>query len=276
MTDSGKKWLIGCSIAAFMMVLVLAAFVWGGVMLFRKAADGIEEMESTSRAVSQRFGEASDFTPDPGGEIPASRMEAFLAAREIMAPSRNELAATLANLDGSETGGGGKMRAGVRLIPRIFQFYGSRNEACLEAGIGPGEYGYYYILAYYNFLKKPVTAGPGFNLVGGAGDRGAPGTSSSEFDVREDRRENVLCAARDLALPILRNQSAALQVDAATGPWAGRLEDEIALLEADPYRLPWRDGLPQRIARSLEPYRDRLEASWNEMSNPLEIGTQLH
>ena len=105
MTESGKKWLIGCGVAGFLMVLILAAFAWGGVMLFRKAAEGIEDLEATSREVSQRFGRAADFTPAPTGEIPADRIEAFLATREIMAPYREELASSLATLDGSEDGG---------------------------------------------------------------------------------------------------------------------------------------------------------------------------
>ena len=273
MTGSGKKWLIGCSVAAFLMVLVLAAVAWGGVILFRKAAEGIEELESSSRTVTERFGHASEFTPQPDGTLPADRIEAFLAAREMMAPARDELVASLTTLDGDE---GGKVGAGVRLLPRIFGFYKARNEACIEAGIGPGEYGYFYILVYYDFLAKPVSAGPGFALAGDAGKGGAPGTTSTEFDVLEDRREHVLRAARDLALPILRNQLAALRQEEADEDWAGRLEQEIALLEADPFRLPWREGLPQRITHAFNPYRDRLESSWNEMSNPLETGPQLH
>ena len=269
MTESGKKWLIGCSVAAFLVVLVLAAVVWGGVVFFKKAAAEIEELEDSSRAVSQRFGDASEFTPDPGGAIPASRIEAFLAAREIMAPTRDELVSSLATLDGDE---GGKFGAGVRLLPRIFGFYEARNKACLEAGIGLGEYEYLYILSYYNFLEKPVSAGPGFTLTGGSGGGGGPGTPTCDFEVREDRREHVLSSTRNRVLPILRNQLAALEAEGGPGDWAGRLAEEIALLEADPFRLPWRDGLPDRIARSLEPYRERLEASWNELANPLETG----
>jgi len=277
MTESGKKWLIGCCAAGFLMVLILAAFAWGGVMLFRKAAEGIEDLEATSREVSQRFGRAADFTPAPTGVIPADRIETFLATREIMAPYREELASSLATLDGSEDGGlTGKLGAGARLLPGIFRFYGERNKACLEAGLGPGEYGYLYILAFYRYLENPVTAGPGFTLTGGSGRGGGPGSQPDEFDVREDRREHVLSAARNLALPILRNQLAALKAERIDGPWADRLEHEIALMEADPFRLPWRDGLPDRIAGSLEPFRERLEASWHPICNPLEFGPDTH
>lgn len=276
MTETGKKWLIGCSIATLLGVLVLAALAWGAVSLIRKAGAEIEELESSSRALSERYGRASDFTPDPGGAISADRMEAFLAARDILAQASTELSDALATLDGSGGDGGSKLGAGFKLLPRVFRFYGSRSEACLEAGIGLGEYGYLYILSYYDLLGKPVTAGPGFTLVGESDDGGSPGVPSTDFEVRDLRRERVLRSARDLALPILRNQLAAIPEAETGGSWAGRLQEEIALLESDPYRLPWRDGLPERIATSLEPFRERLESSWNEMSNALEIGPQLN
>jgi hypothetical protein len=270
-TESGKRWLIGCSAAVFLMVLVLAAIVWGGVVLFKKAAAEIEELEDSSSAVTRQFGQASEFTPDPGEAIPAGRIEAFLAAREIMAPTRDELVSSLATLDGGE---GGKIGAGIRLLPRVFGFYEARNNACLEAGIGLGEYRYLYLLSFYNFLEKPVSAGPGFTLTGGSSAGGGPGTRASDFEVREDRREHVLGASRNLALPILRNQLAALEADGGPEGWADHLRQEITNMEADPFRLPWRDGLPDRMAGSLEPYRDRLESSWSELANPLEAGPQ--
>ncbi len=278
MTESGKKWLIGCAVAAFLLAILLVVIVWGGVTLFKKAAQGIEELEESSDAVSQRFGRASEFTPEPGGEIPGPRVEAFLAARKIMAPARDDMAGSLATLDGSPDSGGeeGKLGAGLRLLPRILKFYEARNKACLEAGLGLGEYGYLYILAYYDLLGKPVTAGPGFPLMGDSNNGGSRGSGANEFDVREDRLERILRASRNLALPILRNQLAAQRSAGTDREWTGRLEEEIALLEADPFRLPWRDGLPDRMKNSLEPYRDRLEESWNEMSNPLEFGPHMH
>jgi hypothetical protein len=271
MTESGKKWLIGCSVAAILMAVLLGLLVWGGVTFFKKAVRGIEEIEESSRAVSSRFGPVSEFTPDPAGTIEGSRVEAFLAAREIMAPVRDELASSFATLEGSsESRGEGRISAGIKLLPRLFEFWQMRNEACLEAGIGPGEYSYLYILSYYGLLGKPVTSGPGFTLI--SDNDGPSRNSRDEFDVREARLEHILGRTRNLMLRILRNQLAA----GAEGEWAAVLKDEIALLEADPFRLPFRDGLPDRIARSLEPYRDRLEQSWNGMTNPLEFGPQMH
>ena len=54
--------------------------------------------------------------------------------------------------------------------------------------------------------------------------------------------------------------------------WREMLEAEVDALERDPYRLPWRDDLPAATAASFEPFRERLETSYSEICNPLEIG----
>ena len=46
---------------------------------------------------------------------------------------------------------------------------------------------------------------------------------------------------------------------------------EVKALEADRYRLPWRDGVPAVIEASLKPYRERLEAGYSRMANLFEI-----
>lgn len=42
-------------------------------------------------------------------------------------------------------------------------------------------------------------------------------------------------------------------------------------MEADRYRLPWQDGLPEVLEISLSPFRERLEASYSKMTNALEV-----
>ena len=41
---------------------------------------------------------------------------------------------------------------------------------------------------------------------------------------------------------------------------------------ADGRRLPWEDGVPEAVAASLRPYRERLAESYGEMCNALELG----
>jgi hypothetical protein len=43
-------------------------------------------------------------------------------------------------------------------------------------------------------------------------------------------------------------------------------------METDANRIPWEDGLPDVIANSLEPFRERLEQGYSVMCNALEVG----
>jgi hypothetical protein len=167
------------------------------------------------------------------------------------------------------------VRAGVGLLTEIADFYRTRNEQLLAHEMGLGEYYYIYCLAYYAWLGKSVADGPPFRLV--SGEDHSEGVD--EFDVREERRERILSHARSALLPMLRNQLARLEEqdpgeDARI--WRQSLKAEIAALEADPYRLPWRDGLPEPLQTSLGPFRSRLEESYSATCNALELGPGHH
>jgi len=41
--------------------------------------------------------------------------------------------------------------------------------------------------------------------------------------------------------------------------------------ESDDLRLPWEGGLPEVIAASLEPYRDRLDDSYSPLCNEVDL-----
>ena len=53
--------------------------------------------------------------------------------------------------------------------------------------------------------------------------------------------------------------------------WREALKAEIEAMEADRFRLPWQDGLPNVIESSLKPFRYQLQQSYNKMTNPLEL-----
>jgi hypothetical protein len=110
--------------------------------------------------------------------------------------------------------------------------------------------------------------------VGGDDDGDRGGRGGDEFDVRESRRELVLVTLNERLLPMLRRQLAALDESGRlreSDPWRQQLVAEIAAMESDHFRIPWRDGLPPVIEASLEPYRTRLEASYSPLCNPLEV-----
>jgi hypothetical protein len=288
MADNAWKWVLGCGAGcAVVAILVAVALGFGAYFVKGVVEEVVDEVERAEQAKSElveRFGRSRDFTPQATGVIPPERVGAFLAAREIMAPDREELESALALLsstdDTAERQGGAidKMRAGMGLVPRLIGYFTARNEALLEAGMGSGEYVYMYTLVYYSWLGKSPADGPPFTLVGDGDRDGARFRSDfgveNESDVREQRLERTLPSLNRLLLPILINQRAALdEFDGGDEPagWRSALADEIIAMETDPDRIPWQDGLPGVITGSLEPFRERLEAAYSPLCNTLEL-----
>jgi len=56
--------------------------------------------------------------------------------------------------------------------------------------------------------------------------------------------------------------------------WKEALAAELEAMESDRYRLAWQDGLPEAIASSLKPYRDRLDSSYSRLMNTIEISME--
>jgi hypothetical protein len=279
----------GCGLAAIASGLlgVVGYFFIAGIVREAKKAEAVMER------VREEQGRISDFQPDPDGALRAERVEAFLRARELMAPAREETERALALLSSRGPEGEAevpgllgrlldwgmgamKIEAASGLIPQAIGFVSARGEALLEAGVGPGEYLYIYSLAYFSWLGKSPADGPSFPLVGD--DEGGEGPRyegrPDEFDVREGRREMILTHLNEQLLPLLRRQLAARDEGDAvleSDAWRRQLAAEIAAMEKDRFRIPWRDGLPKRIETSLRPFRSRLEGSYSPECNPLEV-----
>jgi hypothetical protein len=169
--------------------------------------------------------------------------------------------------------GAAKVEGLRNLIPSAMDFVSVRSQALLEAGVGPGEYLYIYSLAYYSWLGHSPADGPAFRLVGDSeGGNSQRRAGEDAFDVREGRREWVLTHLNEKLLPMMRRQLADLEEGTAEStPWHDQLAAEVAAMEEDRFRIPWRDGVPERIAASLEPYRRPLESSYRALFNPLEV-----
>jgi hypothetical protein len=283
LASNAWKWVAGCGAGCVVVVLIVAGLSVGGFFFVKDAVQDVvqevEQAEQAQRQMRERHGSASEFAPWTDGAIPAERIEAFLAVREQMAPLRGEIEETLSTLAGGENERGGamkKVRAGVELVPRLIGFYTGRTTALLEGGMGSGEYLYLYVLAYYTWLGNSPADGPPFQLVGDdERERGwrTEFGEPEEAEVREQRLERVLPELNRLTLSMLRNQLTALDAAADSEGdegWRAALEAEIRALEADPDRLPWQDGLPPATEESLEPFRERLLASYSELVNVLD------
>jgi hypothetical protein len=257
-------------------LIVLACAVLLGIGTFHLARmiRGLEGSVVAARENEERFGPPASFTPQPDASIPADRMAAFLAVRDALAAPRAALVATFETmpvlrdeeLDAMPLSG--KLAALFRmgksaaeLGPRIGAFYRARDRAMLDAGIGMGEYAHIYTVAYHSWLGHDPTDGPRTD------PRHASEGASDEFRVMAERTSSRI---RIDLIQILRNQRAALPSDAPAA-WRADLEAEIAAMQREEGRSPWRGDIPPAMAASLEPHRHRLEASYHPFTNPFEL-----
>lgn len=294
-----RNLLIGCGIGCGVLVLVFLVIGGGGFFFVKQMIDKVERIDTATDAVTERYGRIVDYRPAADGTIAPARVEAFLAVRDRMAAERDEMNDRLGKLADAESGRLRKrpgevfqaIRAGVGLIPQIMDYLTARNEALLAEEVPLGEYLYLYTLVYYIDLDRSPADGPPFTLTGD--DEKQPGRSQRRWDwsddeaddlendsddeqeyrIREQRNQRIRRQLNDSLLPMLGHQLE----DLATGGgavdvrWQQDLRMEIAAIRDAPLLLPWEDGLPAQTAASLEPFQERLAASYSELCNPLEV-----
>jgi hypothetical protein len=294
------RWLKITGIGLGAVIIMVVVLVVGSTLYVKSTLQAFESADGSIDAVDAQYGAVEAFSPDPSGAIAPGRVEAFLAAREGVAPTCREVEKTLAVLCEGEasTGkadapgerpaaGDGKVsgkqdasaysvvKAGLGLPGQLAGYGNRRSDALLNGQMSHGEYYYVYTLAYFSWLGKSPADGPPFKLVGDHGyfmENIFEGLDEST--VRDYRMEQTRRSLNRILLPVLRNQLAGLspeRVDGTLQPWRETLKEEIAALEADGLRLPWEGNLPEAIATSLEPYRDRLESSYSPMCNEVEL-----
>ena len=289
MAGSGQKWLVGCGIGCGLFVLLLAGAGTVGFFSVKKFTERADRIEETFDRMDAEYGRPSDFVPELDGSVPAGRMEVFLAVREEMREVQQEVSDMFRTLDG-ENGAGvvAKFKAGIRFIPALFVFIEERNNIMLERGMGVGEYQYIYALSYYGLLDKDPSDGPGFTVVSDEEDRDSNewnwevrSGDDSEEETREKRAREVRKFVNRVQSRVIRNQLEALDeagyVDGLDFEiWRAQVQAEAEAMDREALRLLWEEGLPEQIRESLEYYRDRLDATYDDMTSILEMGLVEH
>jgi hypothetical protein len=264
-TTAGQKWLIGCGIGCAALVLVLVMLSTGTCFFIKGFVEDFSEVEKSHDALVAALGEAEQFTPAPDGSIAAERIELFLVVREELAESREQLHELFRDFPPRE--GAGvlmffKIVGGLAgMIDDIVSFVDARNKVLLAHQMGYGEYLYIYCTAFYSWLGHDPSDGPTHE-----GERFLDGDDGT-FGVDATWR-----SYRKMMLNFLRNQLDALPPETDEG-WRARLLAEIDALERDRGHVVWRDGLPPALRASLEPFRTRLEASYDAETNCFELPT---
>jgi len=289
MAGAGKKWLIGCGIGCGFFVLVMGGVGTVGYFGVKKFADRAERIEGTFDRMDAEYGQPSDFVPEIDGRIPADRIEIFLAVRDDMGEVQQEVSGLFRTLDGEgESGVIDKIKAGMKFIPSLLIFIEERNNIMLNHGMGVGEYQYIYSLAYYGLLGKDPTDGPGFTVASDDDNREDNNWhwdintgDSDEDDVRENREREVRRSVNRVQSQVIQNQLEALDAAGSVASldydiWRAELAAEAAAMDRESLRMLWEEGLPAQIRDSLEPYRVRLDETYDDMTSILEMGLVEH
>ena len=285
MAGAAKKWFIGCGIGCGLFLLILGGIGTVSYLGIKQAIDKGEDIEASFEDLDASYGRPAEFVPAPDGAIPAHRMMVFLAVREALTAERKEAGDILRILDGQEVDGRSpnfieKAKAGLELIPGMMKFVVQRNQELLDQGMGLGEYAYIYSLAYYNLLGRDMADGPGFTMSGEGGEENKSfrmeSSEGSSEDTRLEREKQVRRYLHGIQLSMARNQLAALDSRGDEAGIRDQLEAEIAVMENESLRILWETGMPTALQMSLEPYRDQLAATYDEMVNALEAGLIKH
>lgn len=289
MAGAGKKWLMGCGIGCGLLVLMMAGIGTVGYFGVKRFADRTGRIEATFERMDIEYGHPSEFVPETDGRIPTDRMAVFLAVRDDMQEVQQEVSGLFRTLDGTgEAGVIAKAKAGMKFIPSLLIFIEERNRIMLDHGMGVGEYQYIYSLAYYGLLGKDPSDGPGFTVTSDDDDHeenswrwNINAGKSDEEDIREKREREVRRFVNRVQSRVVKNQLDALAAagsvkDLDFDTWRAELAAETAAMDRESLRLLWEEGLPVQIRDSLEPYRDRLDATYDEMTSILEMGLVEH
>jgi hypothetical protein len=271
MSNTTTKVLAGCAVGCLLVVVALGGLAWMGYRWTKTAVEAVEAAERAEDRLEAEYGLVREFTPS-AGRVASDRVEAFLTVRELVAPQREALTESVETLapaaeEGRVIGGLRAARAGISMAPRLLEFARARNEALLEIGMGPGEYAWIYWLTYHAWLGHPV----GESLLDDIMEARSELDGSMQMHIDGMDFEHMERQLRRDLEAMLRNLEDAIAADPEQTELKEMVVSELAALDADSGRMPWAEGLPEAFVVGLDPYRDRLEASYSPATNPFEL-----
>jgi hypothetical protein len=246
---------------------------WVGYRWAEDAVATVEGAAAAQRELDETYGPVDEFVPFPDPGVPADRLEVFLSVRDALSEPRRELIEAVERVappgDGVQAPGGLRMAAaGARLAPRTLRLTTARNQALLDAGMGLGEYVWIYWLSYHAWLGHPVGESQLHEVM--AARSAAGNTMQLNFSGYLEP-ERIRWRLRLDLISMLDNLATALAGDPQRQWWRSQVAAAIADIQADPEMLPWRNGVPDAVAQTLEPFRERLEATYSPAANVFEL-----
>jgi len=273
MASTTSKVLAGCGVGCLLVVIMGVGAGFMGYRWVKDTTETAEEAGRIGRELEETYGPARAFVPAPGPGVPSDRMEVFLAVRDALTESREELASAVRGLasaaeDGGVASGFRVAGAGVSLAPRTLAFVSARNQALLDAGMGVGEYCWIYWFTYEAWLGHPADDSELHDFM--EEHNSEHGSVQIHVDGGMEPERITWQLRRDITA-MLHNLENALAADPDQADLLEAVTAELVELDADPGRVPWQDGLPEAFAVGLAPYRERLEATYSSATNPFEL-----
>jgi hypothetical protein len=270
MSGTTTKVLAGCAVGCLLVLLAVGGVGWMGYRYARRAVEVVDAAERAEDRLVAEYGPAEAFTPPV--QLTGDRVEVFLGVRELTQLQRSALADSVEGFapvsgDSGVVSGLRAARAGVGMAPRMLEFARARNEALLEVGMGIGEYTWIYWLLYHAWLGHPADD----SLLTDIMEARSETDTSMHMEIDGMDRDELKRHVRRQIEAMFANLEGSLAADPENSELSGLVSAELAAMEADSDRRPWQDGLPNAFAAGLEPYRDRLEASYSRATNPFEL-----
>lgn len=297
--EKASKYLkYGCGIGCGIIVLFIIIIIGIGYYLIKDSVVAFKETEKSMKLLIEQYGRVQDFCPESDGSIKPDRVKAFLEVRESLIPLVNDMKQSLVHIvddiNRAEDEGSsfwsvmGVVKDVCGALPQLAKYFTARNRKLIDIGMGLGEYYYIYVVAYYSWLGISPGDGPDFQFLGGGGKKSSFYFAMEEMLKDKDAKEEeydkeswetqgigTIGRVRGFMLPMMQRQLKKLK-ESDPGEnlefWQKTLEGEIEALVEDRKRLPWHDGLPEVLEASLQPFRERLEACYPKLLNPLEFG----
>jgi len=299
--EKGPKWKLGLKIGCGVIFLFVILLVSVGYFLIKESMDAFDEIKKSEKQLIEKYDKVESFCPEADGTIKEKRMEVFLNVRENLIPLRIELEKSLTQLltevseaenEGSSFWGILKLiKDGSKVLPRAAKYFSTRNQKLLELGMGLGEYYYIYFMAYYTVLGIPPDDGPDFSFLG-AGNKNSSlyyaiqEMMKSKEEKKEEAEEGMYMEAdalstihymRGIIIDMMQcqlKQTIEGSPESEDNPesFQNLLTVEIEKMKKKHHRMPWQDGIPKVLEQSIQPYHERLKASYIQLMNPIEFG----
>jgi hypothetical protein len=274
-----KGCAIGCG--AFLLIIILAGV--GLYTYISHKVENVEELDRLSTEIEKSYGTVETYKPYDNEPISISRLESFLLIRDSLMNNSQEFIEAINKMsdsienekDSSDNSSFWNVidiiSSGVGIIPHIINHYYEKAYWQREYEMGFGEYYYLYVTCYYSFLKKSPGDGPPFQFADNKG-HGIQINDNEDVhfgkEVMEQREIQIRRKVNEMFLHFFGNL---LSNGVADKNYEQLVEHELENLRNDKYRLPWENNLPEMLKNILEPYRTRLENSYDKTLNPLEF-----